>query len=207
MALAEYRKKRNFAKTPEPAGRLRAPRYRTKPVFVVQKHHATHLHYDFRLEVGDVLASWAVPKGPSMNPARKRLAIRTEDHPLEYATFEGIIPEGEYGAGVVMVWDKGTYQPQNDGPIEAQLARGKIDIILKGVKLLGGFTLIKTASRAGNSYQERPWLLIKQRDRFADASWDIERPLLDCSVITGRSLKEIAEDRPSKQHIRRLAHD
>ena len=135
MSLSEYRKKRNFAKTPEPAGRLRAlHRGRT---FVVQKHSASHLHYDFRLEVGGVLASWAIPKGPSMNPRQKRLALRTENHPLEYATFEGVIPEGEYGAGVVMVWDKGDYRPQHDESIEVQLANGKIEFVLDGVKLRG----------------------------------------------------------------------
>ena len=98
--------------------------------FVVQKHSASHLHYDFRLEVGGVLASWAIPKGPSMNPRQKRLALRTENHPLEYATFEGVIPEGEYGAGVVMVWDKGDYRPQHDESIEVQLANGKIEFVL-----------------------------------------------------------------------------
>ncbi|RZI38270.1 hypothetical protein EGT07_35065, partial [Herbaspirillum sp. HC18] len=122
-------------------------------LFVVQKHCASRLHYDFRLEVGGVLASWAIPKGPSMNPRQKRLALRTEDHPLEYATFEGVIPEGEYGAGVVMVWDKGDYRPQHDKSIEVQLARGKIDLVLSGVKLRGGFTLIQIAVRSGRPNQ------------------------------------------------------
>src|SRR5438105_14202006 len=114
MSLVTYRSNRDFEKTPEPVGRVRqGSRSRT---FVVQKHDASHLHYDFRLAINGVLASWAVPKGPSMNPAEKQLAIRTEDHPLEYAEFEGVIPEGQYGAGTVMVWDRGTYAQQNDIP-------------------------------------------------------------------------------------------
>ena len=197
MSLSEYRKKRNFAKTPEPAGRLRAlHRGRT---FVVQKHSASHLHYDFRLEVGGVLASWAIPKGPSMNPRQKRLALRTENHPLEYATFEGVIPEGEYGAGVVMVWDKGDYRPQYDESIEVQLVSGKIDIVLSGVKLRGGFSLIKIAARSDRRNQGDAWLLIKQKDEFAATSWNIEQASLDRSVMTGRTLEEIAEGRSRRQ--------
>src|SRR5262245_16253196 len=122
MALKEYKKKRNFSVTPEPAGRVR--RKAQKLIFVVQKHDATRLHYDFRLEIGGVLPSWAVPKGPSMNPADKRLAVRTEDHPIEYADFEGLIPKGEYVGGPVMVWDKGTYILEDDLPGDEQVARG-----------------------------------------------------------------------------------
>jgi bifunctional non-homologous end joining protein LigD len=135
MALEEYRRKRKFTETPEPVGcGRRAGRAR---IFVVQKHDASRLHYDFRLEINGVLVSWVVPKGPSMNPAEKRLAIRTEDHPLEYADFEGLIPEGQYGAGTVMVWDKGTYEPEDGIPPDEQLARGKIDVALHGKKLRG----------------------------------------------------------------------
>src|ERR1700719_3975983 len=133
IRLHEYRRKRKFARTPEPAGRLR----RCGRIFVVQKHAASHLHYDFRLAIDGVLVSWAVPKGPSMNPADKRLAIRTEDHPLEYAQFEGVIPEGQYGAGTVMVWDTGPYVPLDGKPPSAQLARGKIDVMLHGTTLRG----------------------------------------------------------------------
>src|SRR3977135_3935258 len=143
MSLDEYRRKRNFAETPEPRGRAGARGRRRRPIFVVQKHAGSRLDYDFRLEINGVLASWAVPKGPSMNPAEKRLAVMTEDHPLEYADFEGIIPEGQCGAGTVMVWDRGWYESADDLPIDRQLARGKIDIVLHGRKLRGGFTLIK----------------------------------------------------------------
>jgi bifunctional non-homologous end joining protein LigD len=189
MSLEDYRRKRKFTETPEPMGRAR--RGNRGRIFVVQKHDASHLHYDFRLAINGVLASWAVPKGLSMNPAEKHLAIRTEDHPLEYAEFEGVIPEGQYGAGTVMVWDTGTYDPQNDIPPDKQLAQGKIDVVLHGAKLRGGFTLVRTARRSADSSDKERWLLIKHRDEYADPSWDIEDPRLDRSVLTGRSLKDI----------------
>jgi bifunctional non-homologous end joining protein LigD len=192
MPLEDYHRKRKFTETPEPEGRTR--RTRRKLIFVVQKHHASRLHYDFRLAINGVLVSWAVPRGPSMNPAEKHLAIRTEDHPLEYAEFEDVIPEGQYGAGTVMVWDTGSYDPQNGVPLDEQLARGKIDIELHGSKLRGGFTLIRT--RKSSSGAKESWLLIKQRDEYADPSWDIESPPFDRSVLTGRSLTEIENNQP-----------
>jgi bifunctional non-homologous end joining protein LigD len=133
-----------------------------------------------------------------MNPSEKRLAVRTEDHPLEYAEFEGVIPAGQYGAGTVMVWDTGTYKPQDGLPPDEQLARGKIDMVLQGQKLRGGFTLVQTGKRSDHSSQKERWLLIKHRDEHADPSWDIESPRFDRSVLTGRSLKEIESDRPKK---------
>jgi bifunctional non-homologous end joining protein LigD len=133
MSLEEYRRRRKFTETPEPV--VRARQLCDQRVFVVQKHDASRLHCDFRLAINRVLVSWALPKGPSMNPAEKHLAIRTEDHPLEYAEFEGVIPEGQYGAGTVMVWDKGTYEPQDNIPPDVQLAQGKIDVVLHGTKL------------------------------------------------------------------------
>jgi bifunctional non-homologous end joining protein LigD len=194
MALDEYRRKRNFAETPEPRGRVHAARGRRQPIFVVQKHDASRLHYDFRLEIHGVLASWAVPKGPSMNPAEKRLAVRTEDHPLEYTDFEGVIPKGQYGAGTVMVWDRGAYVSANAAAMDEQLARGKIDVILDGSKLRGGFTLVKTGQRSTSRQQTKQWLLIKRRDEHADPSWNIDAPALDRSILTGRTMSEIAKD-------------
>jgi bifunctional non-homologous end joining protein LigD len=174
-------------------------------IFVVQKHDASRLHYDFRLEISGVLVSWALPKGPSMNPAEKHLAVRTEDHPVEYAEFEGIIPEGQYGAGTVMVWDTGTYGPKNGVPPDQQLAQGKIDVELHGAKLRGGFTLIRTGKPSADSSGKEWWLLIKHRDEYADPSWDLESPRFSRSVLTGRSLKEIESGRPQKMPRRARA--
>jgi bifunctional non-homologous end joining protein LigD len=189
MPLETYRKKRKFEETPEPAGRVRRSR-REELQFVVQKHDATRLHYDFRLEVNAVMASWAVPKGPSLNPADKRLAVMVEDHPMEYNTFEGVIPEGHYGAGPVMVWDRGTYELEGDLSPEEQLAKGEFKFSLNGQKLKGGFVLVRTRGKN--------WLVIKHRDEFVDAGWEIQRTELDRSVITGRTLDEIASSAPSK---------
>ena len=201
MSLTSYRSKRAFTKTPEPDGRVR----RSSPtrIFVVQKHDASRLHYDFRLAVNGVLASWAVPKGPSMDPADKRLAVRTEDHPLEYAKFEGVIPPGQYGAGTVMVWDQGRYEPLENQPPEEQLAGGKIHIALLGEKLRGGFTLVQIERRSMNSSRRDHWLLIKSRDEYADPSWDIESLRFDHSVLTGRSLKEIKVGKSTTSRFRR----
>ena len=203
MLLADYRRKRRFTVTPEPVGRV-LQRSRRR-IFVVQKHDASRLHYDFRLAIHGVLVSWAVPKGPSMNSADKRLAIRTEDHPLEYAEFEGVIPEGQYGAGTVMIWDTGTYDSTNDNiPPEQQLAQGKIDIDLHGAKLRGGFSLVRTGKCSAESKGRERWLLVKRRDEYADPSWDIESPRLDRSVLTGRSLKQIERGGPKKNAPSRI---
>jgi bifunctional non-homologous end joining protein LigD len=190
MPLEEYRKKRDFSKTPEPAARTRRPGSRR--TFVVQKHRASRLHYDFRLEIDGVLVSWAVPKGPSLNPADKRLAIMTEDHPLEYAQFEGIIPEGQYGAGTVMVWDIGSYEVSEGSSAKQQFAQGEIKMVLRGRKLHGGFVLIRIGKRLSDPTQKLRWLLIKERDEYADASWRIENAAFNRSALTGRTLDEIA---------------
>src|SRR3984893_3765477 len=188
MGLEGYRKKRDFSVTPEPAGRARRCSS-GKRIFVVQKHDASRLHYDFRLEINGVLASWAVPKGPSMNPADKRLAVRTGDHPIDYANFEGVIPEGQYGAGTVMVWDNGTYQTDPEGSAPEQLAQGELKFTLHGKKLRGAFVLIRTGLKSAGSRGQRSWLLIKRQDEYADPSWNIDR--YDWSLLTGRSLDEM----------------
>jgi bifunctional non-homologous end joining protein LigD len=197
VPLEEYRKKRKFSATPEPAGRIRRSR-RRESIFVVQKHDATNLHYDFRLEIKGVLVSWAVPKGPSLNPADKRLAMITEDHPLEYAHFEGVIPEGQYGAGPVMVWDTGTYNAVDELPAEQQLARGELKFVLHGKKLRGGFVLVHIGKRSAHPSQKKRWLLIKHRDEYTDASWKVERAELDRSVLSGRTLSEIVAGHKAK---------
>jgi bifunctional non-homologous end joining protein LigD len=184
MPLKEYRKKRNFEETPEPGGR-KTRRARMPPIFVIQKHAASRLHYDFRLEIEGVLASWAVPKGPSMNTAERRLAMRTEDHPIEYADFEGIIPEGHYGAGAVMVWDRGTYEVDDDRASAAeQLSRGELKFTLAGQKLHGGFVLVRA--------DEKRWFLIKRRDEYAVGAWNIDRD--DRSALTARTMRQIRQD-------------
>lgn len=171
MALKEYRQKRDFHKTTEPTGHLSSADQKELK-FVVQEHHASHLHYDFRLEVKGVLKSWAIPKGPSMNPAEKRLAVQVEDHPFEYRTFEGIIPEGNYGAGSVKIWDQGTYQVEgvstvrkSESLMQKGLQEGHINIFLKGDKLKGAFSLIRI--RGSDSKQ---WLLIKKKDENVSVS-------------------------------------
>ena len=184
MPLEEYRKKREFEKTPEPVSAAAASGGNS---FVVQKHDATRLHYDFRLEIDGVLASWAVPKGPSLDPHDKRLAVRTEDHPLDYARFEGVIPKDNYGAGPVEVWDHGTYEMVGTRAAAEQLARGELKFKLRGQKLRGSFVLVHT--------DQKNWLLIKHRDEAADSNWEIER--LDGSVLSGRTLKEIEAGLPA----------
>lgn len=177
MSLREYRRKRDFAKSPEPPGRKQPARTRTL-FFCVQKHLASHLHYDFRLEWNGVLLSWAVPKGPSLDPSIKRLAMQVEDHPRDYGTFEGVIPEG-YGAGLVMLWDQGTWQPEVDD-VDAALAKGDLKFTLDGYKLKGSWVLVRTRGYSRQSRQREPhevfeggngrsWLLIKHRDDWSGA--------------------------------------
>jgi bifunctional non-homologous end joining protein LigD len=180
--LGEYRKRRRFAKTPEPAPARKTSR--SGRLFVVQKHRASHLHYDFRLEVDGVLKSWAVPKGPSLDPAVKRFAAAVEDHPLDYADFEGVIPEGEYGGGTVMVWDHGTYVPESGADVAAALGKGQLKFTLRGRKLKGSWALVR--------FRGRNWLLIKHRDRYASTK-DITVSAPH-SVVSGRSLAQIAAD-------------
>ncbi len=204
--LEKYRQKRDFEKTSEPSGaggdgKRRGKlgggsgKRRKKTIFVIQKHASRTLHYDFRLEIDGVLVSWAVPKGPSTDPREKRLAVPTEDHPLEYADFEGVIPEGEYGAGTVMVWDKGTYvnlraEKEGDGAsMDKSMEEGKIEIDLSGEKIRGGYALIRT----GGGENVR-WLLIKMRDDEADAR---RNPVSteQRSALTGRTMEEIQKER------------
>jgi bifunctional non-homologous end joining protein LigD len=175
--LKTYREKRDFKKTPEPSGDAPLPKHSTKEFFFcVQKHLASHLHYDFRLEHNGVLLSWAVPKGPSLRPSDKRLAMRVEDHPFDYGEFEGVIPEG-YGAGIVMLWDKGTWQPQSED-IDAALRKGELKFQLNGVKLKGSWVIVRTG---GNESESRSWLLIKHRDEWAGD--------IDITTFAPRSVK------------------
>ena len=171
MPLDEYRRKRDFSRTPEPEGsaprrarRRRAGGNEPAGYFCVQKHLASHLHYDLRLEHNGVLLSWAIPKGPSLQPVDKRMAVRTEDHPYEYGSFEGVIPEG-YGAGIVMLWDNGTWKPEVDD-VDAALAEGDLKFSLDGYKLKGSWALVRTRDRAGTAPRQRGrnWLLIKHAD-------------------------------------------
>jgi DNA ligase D-like protein (predicted 3'-phosphoesterase) len=190
--LQTYQEKRQFSKTPEPSGGERQAS--DTPVYVIQKHAARTLHYDFRLEVEGVLKSWAVPKGPSLNPKDKRLAVPTEDHPLEYADFEGVIPEGEYGAGAVMVWDFGTYRnltEKKGQPVSMAEAvpHGHLKVWLEGKKLRGGYALTRFKKPP-----DEAWLLVKADDEAADPTTDILKKQTD-SALTGRSLEEIAQEK------------
>ena len=205
MALEEYKRKRRFEETPEPP-----PKVEKKPGnrFVVQKHEATRLHYDFRLEMEGVLKSWAVPKGPSLDPADKRLAMQVEDHPVSYFDFEGTIPENNYGAGTVMVWDVGTWQPLSpvavngkyppgtEAEAAAMLAKGDLKFRLKGKRLKGDFSLIKMRGRRPGS-KGNEWLMIKKHDEYVEEGYDIEA--IDESVLSKRSMEEIGGDARSRQ--------
>src|SRR5256884_9651681 len=205
MPLEEYKRKRRFAETPEPAGKVEK---KSQHRFVVQKHRATRLHYDFRLEMEGVLKSWAVPKGPSLDPADKRLAMQVEDHPVSYFDFEGIIPEGNYGAGTVMVWDVGTWEPLSPVPVKGEfvpgtdaeastmLKDGDLKIRLHGKRLKGDFALVRMRSRRPGS-KGTEWLLIKKHDEYAVSGFDIEQ--YDTSVLTKRSMAEIGGDQGSAE--------
>ena len=187
--LAEYTAKRDFAKTPEPAGG-HAPEAGDRPRFVVQRHRARALHYDFRLEMGGVLASWAIPKGPSLDPKVKRLGVHVEDHPVEYFDFEGVIPRGEYGGGDVIVWDWGTYEPvRTDDPVQA-VADGELHVDLYGEKLHGRLVLIR---RGENKSGKEQWLVFHKKDEFAVAGWDAEQ--FPKSVRSGRTNDEVQAQR------------
>jgi DNA ligase D-like protein (predicted 3'-phosphoesterase) len=192
--LTKYREKRDFRKTGEPPGEKK--KSSAEPIFVIQKHDARRLHYDFRLEVDGVLKSWAVPKGVSTDPREKRLAVPTEDHPLEYGDFEGVIPEGEYGAGTVLIWDTGTYKnlrgekKGDGGSMKKSLEDGKVEIWLEGKKIQGGYALIRTG--------DDRWLLIKKKDEAADARRN-PTSTEPKSVLSGRTLDEIAAEEKGKE--------
>ena len=205
MGLEEYKRKRRFSETPEPPPKVEK---KSRHRFVVQKHRATRLHYDFRLEMEGVLKSWAVPKGPSLDPADKRLAMQVEDHPVSYFDFEGIIPAGNYGAGTVMVWDVGTWEPLSPVPVKGEfvprtdaeastmLKDGDLKIRLHGKKLKGDFALVRMRSRRPGS-KGTEWLLIKKKDEDVVPGYDIEQ--YDESALTSRSLREIAGDEGSAE--------
>jgi bifunctional non-homologous end joining protein LigD len=179
--LSAYRKKRDFSSSPEPTGGRKKRGKRL--IFVIQKHRASHLHYDFRLEMDGALKSWAVPKGPSLNPKDKRLAIQVEDHPYDYKDFEGNIPAGNYGAGDVIVWDRGSYEAadaEGEDSLLKNLKKGAVSVILHGAKLKGEFSLVRLK-------RPKQWLLIKKRDQFASAR-DVTRN--DASVVSGRKLPD-----------------
>ena len=198
-SLAEYERKRDFSKTREPAAKPKkgarkrgAGPKRRHPRFTIQKHAATSLHYDLRLEVGGVLASWAVPKGPSLDPRDKRLAMRTEDHPMEYLEFEGVIPKGEYGGGPVIVWDRGVYEnishtrSGKELTIEEALEKGDIKVFLLGEKIRGPYALVRTSDPG----EREQWLLIKKKGEGADAR---RRPTSSQpeSVLSGRTIEQV----------------
>ncbi len=203
--LKEYKRKRDFKITPEPSGAEKSSKKKVKTdslTFVIQKHDASRLHYDFRLEIDGVMVSWAVPKGPSLNPADKRFAAMTEDHPIEYSDFEGIIPEHQYGAGEVIIWDRGVYSPDEgkeyswDDKAEANarmrkgLKKGKLSFYLKGDKLEGSWTLVWFG--AGKEGKEKDWLLIKHHDEFESAEEDVTEQ--DQSVVSGQTLEDLQKN-------------
>ncbi len=184
--LKKYKQMRDFGDTPEPAGGK--PKKGKLPIFVIQKHAASHLHYDFRLEMEGVLKSWAIPKGPSYDPATKRLAMMTEDHPYDYAAFEGVIPEGNYGAGNVIIWDNGTWEfiGPGDNPVRA-LKSGDLKFKMNGKKMFGEWALFRIK---GRSPKGNEWLLVKHRDQFANEKIDITE-VAPKSVVSNRTLEDV----------------
>lgn len=190
-SLKEYKEKRNFIKTTDLKPVLKK-RKSTDLIYVIQKHKATNLHYDLRLELNGVLKSWAIPKGPSIDPSRKKLAVPTEDHPIDYAFFEGVIPEGEYGAGTVIVWDKGIYRNLKDNiSLEEAYDKGKLEIFIEGEKLKGAYVLLRTGKK--QSYDKR-WLLIKMKDKYADSERNPTETEPE-SVLSGKKIEDIKKDR------------
>ncbi len=200
--MEKYRSKRDFRRSPEPSGDGDRPHFANEgnPIFVIQEHDARSHHYDFRLEVGGALRSWAVPKGPSTDPREKRLAVSVEDHPLDYADFEGVIPEGEYGAGPVLVWDAGPYRnlrrddEGNEVPMEDALDEGRVEIWLEGRKLRGGYALVH--ARVGGD--DENWLLVKMSDDAADARRN-PTSTEPRSVLSGRTLAEVAAEESAEE--------
>ena len=187
--LDKYKKMRDFGETPEPAGRTK--KLGKGPIFVIQKHQASHLHYDFRLEMEGVLKSWSVPKGPSYNPTTKRLAMMTEDHPYDYAAFEGVIPAGQYGGGNVIIWDQGEWEfiePGND-PVKA-LKSGKLTFRLHGKKMFGEWALVRISGRGRSGDKGNEWLLLKHRDQFANEEIDVTQ-VAPRSVVSNRLVEEV----------------
>ena len=178
--LNKYNEKRNFDKTPEPQGIVK--KNSKKLLFVIQKHHATALHYDFRIEVGGVLKSWAVPKGPSVNPSDKRLAMPTEDHPISYSKFEGLIPNNNYGAGPVIIWDRGTYENIKPESTEECLKRGLIEIEMNGEKMKGKYALVR-----GRPQKRTPWFLVKMKDDYAHKEYKNSEK----SIVSGKTIDQI----------------
>jgi len=199
MPLDEYAAKRRFENTPEPPPDKGKSKSAANPYFCVQRHDATRLHYDFRLEIDGVLKSWAVPKGPSLDPGVKHLAAHVEDHPVDYGGFEGNIPAGNYGAGSVMLWDRGSFELIGDAGGLEQIARGDLKFHLNGEKLKGDFALVHMKGRGkGNE-----WLIIKKRDEFASPGWDVEEHAY--SVLSGRTQEEIARNLPARKTKRKTA--
>lgn len=200
MSREEYRRKRDFGRTPEPSGDGRKKKKGRWPLFVIQQHAATSMHWDFRLEAEGTLKSWAVPKGPSTDPRDKRLAMPTEDHPLEYVDFEGVIPMGEYGGGPVIIWDRGVYENRSVDKrgrkvsVSKAIELGSVKVYLRGQKISGGHALVRTGSKPG---ERARWLLVKERDAEADARRNPTRTQPE-SVVSGRTLRQVLAEEGSE---------